>query len=158
MSTDHGAHSALAQRRELSGLEFFKRMMAGEIPPPPMVSLLGLRLVEADEGRVVFTGTAGEAFYNGMGVAHGGWAATILDTALGCAINTCMPAGRSFATLELKINYTRPLRREVGELRCEATVIHAGNRTATSEGRLVSADGKIYAHGTATCILVERHS
>ena len=93
-----------------------------------------------------------------MGVAHGGWAATMLDSALGCAINTCMPAGRSFTTLELKINYTRPLRSEVGELRCEATVIHAGNRTATSEARIVGADGKIYAHGTTTCILVERHS
>ncbi len=97
MSTDHGAHSALAHRRELSGLEFFKRMMAGEIPPPPMVSLLGLRLVEADEGRVVFAGTAGEAFYNGMGVAHGGWAAT--HARFGARLRdqhaACRPAARS---------------------------------------------------------------
>ena len=90
-----------------------------------------------------------------MGVAHGGFAATLLDSALGCAINTMMPAGRVFTTLELKINYTRPLRREAGELRCKATVVHAGSRTATSEGRIVDADGKIYAHGTTTCILVE---
>jgi uncharacterized protein (TIGR00369 family) len=156
---DSPAHSTLAdRRREWSGLEFFRRMMAGEIAPPPMVALLGLRLVEVDEGRVVFVGTAREEFYNGMGVAHGGWAATLLDSALGCAINTTQPAGRSFTTLELKIYYTRPLRREVGDVRCEATVIHAGRRTAIAEARVVDAAGKIYAHGTTTCIVVESRS
>lgn len=145
-------------RREMSGIDFFRQMIAGRIPPPPLVGLLGIRLVEADEGRVVFAGTVNEEFYNGMGVAHGGWAATLLDSALGCAINTMMPAGRSFTTLELKVNYTRPLRREVGEVRCEATVIHVGGRTATSEARIVDADGKIYAHGTTTCIVVEKRS
>ncbi len=81
-------------RRQLSGLEFFKKMTAGELPPPPLVVLLGLKLVEAEPGRVTFTGVAREEFYNGMGVAHGGFAATLLDSALGCAINTMMPAGR----------------------------------------------------------------
>ena len=142
-------------RRRLSGLEFFQQMMAGVLPPPPMVALLGMRLVEVAEGRVVFAGEPLEAFYNGLGIAHGGFAATMLDSALGCAINTMMPAGRSMTTLELKINYTRPLRREVGEVRCEATVIHVGRRTGTSEGRIVDAQGKIYAHGTTTCIVVE---
>jgi uncharacterized protein (TIGR00369 family) len=106
----------------------------------------------------VFVGTAHEEFYNGFGVAHGGWAATLLDTSLGCAINTLQPAGRSFTTLELKINYTRPLRREVGEVRCEAIVIHAGNRTAIAGARVVDAAGKIYAHGTTTRILVEKRA
>jgi uncharacterized protein (TIGR00369 family) len=142
-------------REEMSGLEFFRQIMAGRLPPPALVELLGLRIVEVSEGRVVFAGTAEERVYNGMGVAHGGWAATLLDSALGSAINTMMPAGRSFTTLELKINYTRPLRREVGEVRCEATVIHVGNRTATSQARIIDAGGKIYAHGTTTCILVE---
>lgn len=150
-----GAPSVAAIRRGLSGLEFFREMIAGRIPLPPMVQLLGLRLAEADAGRVVFTGTAGPEYYNGMGVAHGGWAATLLDSALGCAINSAMPAGRSFTTLELKINYTRPLRREIGEVRCEATVIYAGHRTATAEARVLGADGKVYAHGTTTCVLVE---
>ena len=155
--TDNDAHTAPAhRRRQMSGLEFFQQMMAGAISPPPMVSHLGLRLVEVAEGRVVFAGTAHEQFYNGMGVAHGGWAATLLDTALGCAVNSAQPVGRSFTTLELKISYTRPLRREVGEVRCEAVVIHAGNRTAIAEARVVGADGKLYAHGTTTCILVER--
>ena len=157
MSHHDQPHATLAARRRvMSGLEFFKEMLAGRMPPPPLVSLLGIRLVDASEGRVVFVGTATEQFYNGMGVAHGGWAATLLDTALGCAINTTQPAGRSFTTLELKINYTRPLRHEVGEVRCEAWVIHIGTRTAIAEARVVDADGKIYAHGTTTCIVVER--
>jgi uncharacterized protein (TIGR00369 family) len=148
--------SLLDVRVAIGGLAFFKKMMAGELPPPPLVALLGFRLVEVESGRVVFAGTPAETFYNGLGVAHGGYAATMLDSALGCAINSTMPPGRLFTTLELKINYTRPIRREVGEVRCEAKVIHAGNRTATSEARIVDAAGKIYAHGTTTCIVLER--
>ena len=154
--TDKPPSPLVDARRELSGLEFFRQMMVGVLSPPPMVALLGLRLTEAAEGRVVFVGTAREDFYNGMGVAHGGWAATLLDSALGCAINTTQPAGRSFTTLELKIYYTRPLTREVGEVRCEATVIHVGRRTAIAEARVVDSAGKVYAHGTTTCIVVER--
>ena len=142
-------------RRQLPGLDFFKKMAAGELPPPALVALLGLKIVEAEAGRVTFTGVAREEFYNGMGVAHGGFAATLLDSALGCAINTMMPAGRVFTTIDLQIHYTRPLRREAGELRCTATVVHVGSRTATSEGRIVDATGRVYAHGTTTCILVE---
>ena len=142
-------------RRQLSGLDFFRKMIAGELPPPPLVALLGLKLVAAEPGRVTFTGQAREEVYNGMGVAHGGFAATLLDSALGCAINTMMPAGRVFTTIDLQIHYTRAIRREAGELRCTATVVHVGSRTATSEGRIVDANGKVYAHGTTTCMLVE---
>ncbi|HEY7292203.1 MAG TPA: PaaI family thioesterase [Vicinamibacterales bacterium] len=142
-------------RRRMSGIEFFRKMLAGEMPAPPMLDLLGIKLVEVDEGRVVFTAVAEERFYNGTGVAHGGFAATLLDTALGCAINSAMPAGTRFTTLELKVNLTRPLTESVGLLRCEAHVVHIGGRTATSEGRIVGASGKLYAHGTTTCIIVE---
>ena len=142
-------------RRGLSGLELFRKMMSGELPPPPMLALLGIRLTEVDPGRVVFTAEVEERFYNGTGVAHGGFAATLLDSALGCAINSMMPAGKRFTTLELKVNLTRPLTREIGELRCEAHVVHLGGRTATSEGRIVDGRGKLYAHGTTTCITVE---
>jgi uncharacterized protein (TIGR00369 family) len=142
-------------REGLSGLQYFKRMVAGEVPPPPMLALLGIRLIEADEGRVVFTGTVTPEHYNGMGVAHGGYAATLLDSALGCCINTMMPPGKRFTTLELKINLTRPLTRDVGPVFCEAKVVHLGSRTATSEGRIVDGNGKLYAHGTTTCIVVD---
>jgi len=91
------------------------------------------------EGRVVFTATVEQPHYNGMGVAHGGFAATLLDSALGCCINTLMPPGKRFTTLELKVNLTRPLTHEVGLLRCEANVVHLGSRTATSEGRVVDS-------------------
>jgi uncharacterized protein (TIGR00369 family) len=140
-------------RRTMSGIEYLHKLMNGDLPPSGMVQLLNLKLAEVTEGRAVFTVQADEQHYNGLGIAHGGLAATMLDSALGCAINSMMPAGKVFTTLEMKVNYLRPIKRELGELRCEANVIHVGGRTAIAEGRITDADGKIYAHGTATCIL-----
>jgi uncharacterized protein (TIGR00369 family) len=139
--------------RTLGGLARFRKIMAGEVPRPPMTSLLNLRLLEAREGYVVFGAVPTKAHYNGMGIVHGGLAATLLDSALGCAVNTMAPAGKIFATLEMKINFTRPLTREVGAVRCDARVVHIGRRVATAEGRIVDRKGRLYAHGTATCIL-----
>jgi len=146
---------ARPQRLSMSGLEFFQRMLGGEFQPPPMLQMLGIRLVEVEYGRVVFAATVEERFYNGTGVAHGGFAATLLDTALGCAINTTAPLGRRFTTLELKVNLTRGLTTAAGLVRCEGKVIHVGRSTAVSEGRIVDANGKLYAHGTTTCIAIE---
>jgi uncharacterized protein (TIGR00369 family) len=140
-------------RRHLSGLEYMRQLMTGEREPSGMARLMNMRLVEVEEGRAVFAVEPDERHYNGLGIAHGGLAATLLDSALGCAINTVMPAGRVFTTLEMKLNYVRPMRRETGEVRCEAEVLHAGSRVATAEGRIVDASGKLYAHGTATCML-----
>ena len=151
--TDEAAAERVEARNGLSGLEYMRKVAAGELPPSGMGQLIGFKLVEVSEGRAVFTVTPDERHYNGLGIAHGGLAATVLDSALGCAINTMLPAGRIFTTLEMKINYVRPLRRETGEVRCEATTIHVGGRTATADGRIVDAAGKLYAHGTATCIL-----
>ena len=146
---------SLDLRQKLGGLEFFKLMLAGEVSHPPFLDLLGIRLVEAESGRVVFTANVEERFYNGTGVAHGGFASTLLDTALGCAINSTTEAGRRFTTLELKVNLTRPLTTAANPLRCEGKVIHVGGRTAISEARIIGGDGKLYAHGTTTCIVVE---
>jgi uncharacterized protein (TIGR00369 family) len=140
---------------DMSGLELFQKLVTGELPHPPMLELLGIRMIEVGLGRAVFEAMTEERFYNGTGVAHGGFAATLLDSALGCAINSMMPAGKRFTTLELKVNLTRPLTREVGRLRCDAHVVHVGGRVATSEGRITDARGKLYAHGTTTCIVVE---
>jgi len=137
----------------MSGIEYLRKLMTGELPPSGMVQLLGLKLVEVDEGRVVFTVQPDERHYNGLEIAHGGLAATLLDSALGCAINSMMPAGKTFTTLEMKINYVRPITRERGELRCEANMIHAGGRVATSAGRIIDENGKLYSHGTATFML-----
>ncbi|HEX8147888.1 MAG TPA: PaaI family thioesterase [Pyrinomonadaceae bacterium] len=141
------------ERRALSGLEYMRQLMTGEREPSGMARLMNMRLVEVEEGRAVFAVEPDERHYNGLGIAHGGLAATLLDSALGCAINTVMPAGRVFTTLEMKINYVRPMRRGTGEVRCEAEVLHAGGRVATAEGRITDAAGKLYAHGTATCML-----
>jgi uncharacterized protein (TIGR00369 family) len=139
-----------------SGLEYFRKMASGEIPRTPMGELLGLRLVEVDEGRVVFTAQATAAHHNTTGYAHGGFTATLLDSALGCAINTLAQDGRVYTTLELKINYIRPITMEVGPLRCEARALHVGRRVGMAEGRVVDGKGKLYAHGTTTCIALER--
>ena len=124
------------------------------IEAPPMAALLGIRLLEVAEGRALLAGQATERVYNVMGIAHGGFLATLLDSAIFCAVNASRLDGsaRPFATVDLKVTYLRPLRREVGEVRCEATVIHAGKRVATAEARVVDEAGKIYAHGTATCM------
>ena len=147
------ASSKAQDRRKLTGLEYMQQVMTGEVPPSGMGQLMNFNLVEVSEGHAVFTIQPDERHYNGLGIAHGGLAATLLDSATGCAINTMMPAGKVFTTLEMKVNYVRPMTRETGVVRCEANVIHAGGRTATAEGRIVDRDGKLYAHGTATCML-----
>jgi len=147
---DHG----LTARQTLSGLDYMRRVARGEVEGAPMVRLLGMRMTEVDEGRVVIVvDEVRPEHENGLGIAHGGLAATLLDTSLSCAVNTVMPAGKIFTTLEMKINYIRAIHRGVGALSCIGTVVHAGSRTATAEGRIVDANGKLYAHGTVTCIL-----
>ncbi|MEK6281272.1 MAG: PaaI family thioesterase [Acidobacteriota bacterium] len=150
---DKEAATKAEDRKKLTGLEYMQRVMTGEVPPSGMGQLMNFHLVEVSEGHAVFVIQPDERHYNGLGIAHGGMAATLLDSATGCAINTMMPAGKIFTTLEMKVNYVRPMTRETGEVRCEANVIHVGGRTATAEGRIVDRDGKLYAHGTATCML-----
>lgn len=140
-------------RQFQSGLEFMRRVAAGEIEGAPMVKLLGLHLTAVEEGRVVLEATPQPEHENGLGIAHGGFAATMLDTALSCAVNTVMPAGKVFTTLEMKIHYVRAISRRAGALTCVGSVVHAGRTTATAEGRIVDGNGKLYAHGTVTCIL-----
>jgi uncharacterized protein (TIGR00369 family) len=152
-ANDETPAPTVGARYALSGLEYMRQLMTGEVPPSGMGQLMNFKLVEVSEGRAVFTIEPDERHYNGLGIVHGGLAATVLDSALGCAINSMMPAGKIFTTLEMKINYVRPIRRETGEMRCEASVIHVGARVATGEGRIVDREGKLYAHGTATCML-----
>lgn len=140
-------------RSNMSGLEYMQKLAAGELPQSGMGQLMGFRLAEVSEGYAVLTVVPDERHYNGIGIAHGGLAATLLDSATGCAINTMMAAGKIFTTLEMKINYVRPIRGGAGVVRCEARVIHVGTRTAYAEGRVVDEQGKLYAHGTATCML-----
>ena len=143
-----------AAGRSMGGLALLRAIIAGDLPAPPIAVTLGFRMAEADEGRVVFTGLPAEYQYNPIGVVHGGVAATLLDSAMGCAVHSVLPAGVAYTTLEIKVNYLRAITLQTGELRAEGKVIHAGARTATAEGRLTDAAGKLYAHGTTTCLIL----
>jgi uncharacterized protein (TIGR00369 family) len=138
-----------------SGLEMFRAMIAGELPAPPFGRTLDFILVEADFGRVVFQGRPGPAHYNPMGSVHGGWFATLLDSALGCTVGSTLPAGKTYTTAELKVNIVRPLTDKVPLVRAEGRIIHGGNRMATADARLTGPDGKLYAHGSTTCFIFD---
>jgi uncharacterized protein (TIGR00369 family) len=146
--------NALAQvGRGLSGLEYLQKLVAGELPRPPISALMNFGLVELSEGRAVFAVEPAEYHYNPIGVVHGGLAATLLDSAMGCAVHSMLPAGVGYTTLEVKVNYIRAMTSETGRVRCEGKLIHLGGRTATAEGRVLDEDGKLYAHGTTTCLI-----
>ena len=138
-----------------SGLEMFQAMLAGELPAPPISKTLDFILVEAEHGRVAFQGRPAIAHYNPMGAVHGGWFATLLDSALGCAVASTLPAGKAYTTAELKVNIVRPLSDKVPFVRAEGRIIHGGSRMATADARLTGADGKLYAHGSTTCFVFD---
>lgn len=137
----------------LSGIEYLRAMGRGELPYPPMMATLGMGVGEVEEGRVVFYADPDEYHYNPIGVVHGGLAATMADSAMGCAVHTMLPAGAGYTTLELKINFVRPLSRDVGRVSCEGRIIHLGGRVATAEARVTDAEGRLYAHATTTCMV-----
>jgi uncharacterized protein (TIGR00369 family) len=146
---------ALAEAgRTMSGLELLQAIRDGRLPSPPIAKLLGFRLAEADTGHAVFEVVPGEQHYNPIGVVHGGLAMTLLDSAMGCAVHSHMPAGGGYTTLEAKTNLVRAITSKTGLLRAIGKTVHVGNRVATAEGRLVDAAGKLYAHATTTCIVL----
>jgi uncharacterized protein (TIGR00369 family) len=140
--------------RGTSGLEFLQRFTKRELPPPPIGALMDFTLVEVSPGRAVFTAEPAEFHYNPIGVVHGGLAATLLDSAMSCAVHSMLPPGVGYTTLEIKVNFVRALTAATGQVRSEGTVVHMGSRTATAEGRIVDRDGKLYAHATTTCIVL----
>lgn len=140
--------------RGLSGLEYLSAMIRGDYPMPPISRLLDFALVEASEGRAAFEVAPGEQHYNPIGVVHGGLLATVLDSALGCAVHTTLPAGTGYTTLELHVNLVRAVTMETGRLRAEAEIVHRGRRVATAQGRVTDPAGRLYAHGTTTCLLM----
>jgi uncharacterized protein (TIGR00369 family) len=137
----------------LSGVERLQLVVDGKLPGPPMAKLMDIRIVEVGNGRAVFAGTPSEFHYNPIGVVHGGYGATLLDSAMGCAVHSTLKAGDFYTTLEFKINFLRALTSTTGPVRGIATVIHAGRSTALAEGRIEDAAGRIYAHATTTCLI-----
>lgn len=141
--------------RERSGMELLRAVIDGELPPPPIAELLGMTLAEAQEGRAVFALEPAEWMYNPIGSVHGGIAATMLDSCMGCAVHTTLPAGVGYTTSDLQVRYSRGMTVHTGRVLAEGTVVHAGRRLATAEGRLtVEATGKLIAHATTACILI----
>ncbi|WP_309684744.1 PaaI family thioesterase [Polaromonas sp.] len=144
-----------AQVAGKTGLQIMQAMLAGELPYPHIAETLDFALIEVGPGQAVFQGTPQLKHYNPLGTVHGGWYATLLDSAVGCAVHTMMPAGRAYTTAELSINIVRAASHESGPLRAIGKVIHCGRQLATAEGRIVGPDGKLYAHATTTCLVFE---
>jgi uncharacterized protein (TIGR00369 family) len=138
-----------------SGIEMMRAMLAGELPYPSISQTLDFSLISVSEGEATFQGTPSDKHLNPMGTVHGGWYATLLDSAVGCAVHTMMPAGRAYTTAELSINLVRAASPSSGPLRAIGKVLHCGRQLATAEGRIVDAAGKLYAHATTTCLVFE---
>lgn len=139
-----------------SGLEMLQAMQRGELPAPPIGRTLDFWLVEASQGSALFQGTPSFDHYNPLGTVHGGWISTLLDSAVGCAVQTLLGPGKAYTTIELKVNMVRAVTVGVPRLRAEGRVIHAGATIATAEGRLIGPDGRLYAHASTTCLIFDR--
>ena len=140
---------------QMAGLDYVRAIQAGEIPPPPIAVVMNYSIAELEEGRAVFEGQPGEEHYNPIGVVHGGYASTILDSVLGCAVHTTLPAGVGYTSQTLEVKYLRPITADIGVVRAEAEVIHRGRKTATSEAKLIAKEsGKLLATGTSTCLIL----
>lgn len=140
---------------QTDGVAFLEAIRTGELPPAPIAALLGFEIRLIEEGAVTFTLIPSEQHYNPIGMVHGGVAATLLDTVMGCAVHTVLPAGVGYTTLEISVRYLRAVTVDTGPVVATGTVLHAGRRTATAEGRLVAeATGKLLASSTSTLLIV----
>jgi uncharacterized protein (TIGR00369 family) len=153
-----GARPGVVSRAQIlatDGLAQMQGILDGELPPATIAATLDFLLIEVGPGRAVFQGAPGPTHLNPMGTVHGGWFATLLDSALGCAVHTTMPVGRGYATAELSIKLVRALTPQVRRVRAEGEVVHSGRQMSTAQARLVGPDGKLYAHATTTCLVFD---
>jgi uncharacterized protein (TIGR00369 family) len=138
-----------------SGLEFLRGIIDGKYPVPPIADLIGFSLTEVDFGRVVFESTPEFKHYNPLGIVHGGYAATLLDSCMGCCVHSTLPVGVGYTTLEFKVTFMRAITTETGPVKAEGRILNAGRRAATAEGRLTDAKGRLLAHATTTCLVFD---
>lgn len=139
---------------ELAGIDYLRAMMAGELPHPPISELLGQRITAVEDRSVTFSLTPSEFHYNPIGVLHGGIAATLIDSATGCAVHTTLPAGGQYLTLNLSTDYLRPITEASGEVHCTGTVVHRGRKTGIATAEVVDSAGKVYARGQSNCLIL----
>jgi uncharacterized protein (TIGR00369 family) len=145
-----GAKAAM----NMTGLEYLQAMGRGELPPPPISATLDIRAHKVAQGFVCFKLTPAEYHYNPISTVHGGVISTLVDSAMGCAIHTLLPKGTAYTTLELKVNFLKPLKSTTGEVICEGKTVYVGGRVATAEARVTDAAGNLYAHATTTCLVM----
>ena len=137
-----------------SGHAFLLKLLDAAYPAPPFSEVCDIWPVEASEGRALFDARPSARFYNPMGTVHGGWISTVLDSAMGFAVHSMLKAGQTYTTIELKVNFVRPIFEQTGIVRCEGKIVHSGSRLATAEARLTDAGGKLLAHGSSTCMIL----
>ena len=140
--------------RSLSGIDFVRKIMNGDVPAPPTFELIGFRLTSVEPGQVVGALDPDEFHYNPMGGVHGGIVCFLLDSVMGLAVHSQLPTGNLFATLEAKVHFVRPISAKTGILMAQGKIVHPGSRIATAESRLVDMNDKLFAHGTATCMVI----
>ncbi len=139
----------------MPGLELMRAMVDGRLPGAPIAALMNMRAGTADPGVVEFTATPGPEHYNPLGTVHGGFAATLLDSCMGCAVHTTLPAGTGYTSIDINVTYVRAITTATGEVTARGEVIHAGRRVATVRGTLTNAVGTVLAHGTSSCLVFE---
>ena len=144
-----------AAGRGLSGTEHLRAMMAGDLPPPPVMTLLGITLGSVEEGLDRMQLRAAEYLYNPIGTVHGGILATILDSVMGCAVHSTLPIGRGYTTLEIKVNYLRAVTDAVGLVTAEGRAVHVGRTTGVADARLFDEAGRLYATASTTCLVFD---
>jgi uncharacterized protein (TIGR00369 family) len=140
--------------RSSPGIDAMRAFVTGVVPPPPIAMLMNIRLVEVDEGHAVFEGDPGEEHYNPIGSIHGGFALTIMDSALGCSIHTLLPAGVGYTTSDVQVRFIRGMTKDTGTVRCEGTALHVGRSTAVAEAKLYDRERRLLAVGTTTCAIL----
>jgi uncharacterized protein (TIGR00369 family) len=136
-------------------IEVFRQMVSGKLPAPPIAESFDFLLTEIENGRAVFEGEPHAKFYNPLGTIHGGFICTLLDSAMACAIHSTLEAGRGSTSIEIKVNFVRPIFEKTGALKAVGEVVSVGRQIASAEGKLIGADGKLYAHGTTTCFIFD---
>ncbi len=140
----------------MSGLKGLRYMLAGGHPPPSIATTLGFTLAEVDDGRALFLGDPTDRILNPLGVVHGGWALTLIDSCTGCAAHTTLPAGVGYTTVETKVNFVRAITPATGQVRAEGVVVARGRTIITAEGKLTDSRGRLLAHGTSTLIVLRK--
>lgn len=152
--TWHDPLASAAAGRELSGIDYMQALIDGVIPAPPIAQLFGFRPVEVSDGHAVFVCTPDESAYNPIGLVHGGLVCTLLDSVLGCAVQTTLPAGVGYTSIEIKVNYLRGVHADSGELRAHGWVTKPGRRVAFVDGDVRDSDGKLVATATGSCLVI----